>query len=335
MDLTAAAKLIRNHLSVQQTEEGIVPLRFTERQLGVYARQDNYRVRSLCPAGIRIDVVTDSDYVRFHYEIKDACRKWAYFNVFVDEIWVTDIGEEGLETRKAQFHFDIPSQPADSAGNGRRPARRVTIDLPHSAEIVLHSFELSDGASVAPAPEPERRLLAFGDSITQGMDARHPASTYPALIARQLGMGLLNQGVGGYVFEADSLDPALAAMYKPDLITIAYGTNDWGRYETLQQFRLKCADYLAGVASLFEGVPIVVMTPLWRKDRTEPKKLGAFDLIGQTIAELAAAYPAMRVLDGARLIPHLPRLFGDGLHPTDEGFAHIAMNVIHQAELDK
>jgi hypothetical protein len=45
------------------------------------------------------------------------------------------------------------------------------------------------------------KIVTFGDSITQGMDALYGSSLYSFQIAEGLNLNMINQGVGGYFFE--------------------------------------------------------------------------------------------------------------------------------------
>src|SRR5690606_37350992 len=123
--------------------------------------------------------------------------------------FTASVGTDRSEETEAVFRYEL-----DGAA-----MRRVTIYLPHLAELTIQAIRYSDGAVVEPASAspPAGRLLCLGDSITQGMDAKYPSSTYPVLLSRFLGMHVLNHGVGGYLFDKSSLAPKLA--YEPDLIT--------------------------------------------------------------------------------------------------------------------
>lgn len=313
-------ELFRNALRIEATGEGAVAHRFTERQMELYAQQKNYQIRSGCPAGICLDFVSDTVSVELDYLTGEAARKWLVFDLFVDGVLIASPAAPSLEEDTGKLYFKYPH--ANDAGR----KRRWTIYLPQIVNLTLRSMTLSEGAGVEAAKPYERNLLCIGDSITQGMDARKPSSTYPVLLSRALEMNLLNHGVGGYVFDADSLDEQLP--YKPDLITVAYGTNDWGRYDTMEAFREQCSLFFAKAERLYSGIPMYVLTPFWRADQTEPRKLGALEALSDTIRDVCAAYPNITVVDGQQLIPHLPSLFGDAyLHPNDEGFLHIALNL--------
>ena len=73
----------------------------------------------------------------------------------------------------------------------------------------------------------KNRLLAFGDSITQGVDVVHPSLAYAPTLARLMDADSRNKGIGGEVFfpalleEKEDLDP--------DFVTVAYGSNDWSK----------------------------------------------------------------------------------------------------------
>lgn len=318
--LSLLPSLFTGCLRAAETEDGITPLRFTERQLNVYAASEALSLRSRCLAGCRLELRTDSAYIRFDYTLKGRARKSVYFDIWVDGRWLADTGEDNPASPDGSFLYEI--------GGKEGEVKHICIDLPHNAELVFRSFELAPGAVCEPVGGADGGLLCLGDSITQGMDAKHPSSTYAAMLARSLDLPLLNQGVGGYVFNPDSLDENVS--FKPQIVTIAYGTNDWGRYATMAEFRDKCAAYLDAASRLYADARIYVLTPIWRSIRNDRKPLGTFDELAQTIKDIAVEYPGFHVIDGESLVPHGGRLFADGTHPTDEGFAHMALHLYKQ-----
>lgn len=309
---------LKNALSVRETGNGFLPLRFTEKQLAVYGREETRRIRSLSTAGICLDLLTDSPFLSFRYHSGSYTRNWLNFDVLVDGVWLESSGSCPIAS-EGTFHTTLPGGPIGQM-------RRVTIYLPQLAEVCLHSFEVADGARIEPAPACARRLLTLGGSITQGMDGRYPSCSYPVLLARQFDAELINQGVGGYIFQAESLDEELP--YRPDVVTVAYGSCDWGRYEHIEQFRAACAEYLNKLTACFAESRIYVITPIWRADYQAPRHCGNFAEIGQTITEACSAHSQVKVIDGMGLVPHQVRFFGDGyMHPSDEGHLHYALNL--------
>ena len=67
--------------------------------------------------------------------------------------------------------------------------------------------------------------MAYGDSITQGYTALSPSLTYVNLVGDALNADVYDLGIGGEVFEPLMIDEAYPV--KADLVTVAYGTNDW------------------------------------------------------------------------------------------------------------
>ena len=82
------------------------------------------------------------------------------------------------------------------------------------------------------------------------------------------------------------------------------------------------------LASCYPGVPVVLLTPIWRADEGEERPFGPFSLLGDLLREAAADREGVRVVDGMKLMPGDPDLFGDlRLHPNDRGFAEFAWNL--------
>lgn len=313
----------RNVLTMEQTKDGWVPRRFTDKQMKVYAQTESLALRSRCPAGVCLDVLTNASYIEWDYAIGRTARPWAYFDIYLDDVWAASLGCDDIGEDPGTRRYELPDQPGD------RKMQRLTLYLPHNAELVLQAVRFPEGAEVQEAPRHARRILCLGDSITQGMDARRPSSIYPVLISRALDAELLNQGVGGYVFAEELLDAELP--YRPDVITVAYGTNDWGRHESIASFERACGGFFAKLAEIYPSTPVYALTPLWRADQDKPRPLGAFADVSAAIWRVAGAYGNVTLIDGSALIPHRTELFGDAhLHPNEEGFLHMAMNMLQR-----
>lgn len=312
--------IFKNCLEVKRSEDGLFPLRFTQKQLAEYSKKSQYEIRSLCPAGICIDIITDTSFIEFDYTILDRARDWYYFDIYCDGVLVSSIGTDSVQQKKDHFYYELPKF---------HHLVRLTIYLPQLVQIKLLNLKVMPGAIVEPAPLHLRNLLCLGDSITQGMEAVHPSMTYPVLLSRFLNMNLLNQAVGGYIFDSASLEGGIP--FYPDLITVAYGTNDWCHGESLVEIQRKCSEYFTILKSLFPAIPIVVITPIWRSDWNEPKKTGTFPEIIATIRKICADFSEITVVDGLTLVPHLSEYFGDQyLHPNDTGFLYMALNLAKQ-----
>ncbi|MHA6484922.1 SGNH/GDSL hydrolase family protein [Paenibacillus sp. strain BS8-2] len=308
-----------NCLNIIETDEGWLPVRFSPHQLEMFAQHDIFRIRSLCTAGITLDFYTDASFVQFNYVVKEWIRDYLAFDIYIDGIYVDQVYMERLSKGEHTFRYEL------SQLNGSNRERRMTIYLPHNVQLTLHPFELPPEAMIRPAESFEKTLLCLGDSITQGMDAVNPSLSYPSLLAHQLNMRLINQGVGGHIFDESTMDPNVPL--KPDLITIAYGTNDWNRYQRLNELEQACEAYLLKLNDMFPGIPKFVITPIWRVDGGEARQTGTFEEVCTSISEIAGRIPDTIVINGLELVPHLPAMYADLVHPNNEGFAHMAMNL--------
>lgn len=311
----------RNRLEVRETPDGLVPVRFTDAQFKAYSRDPAKAVRSFCPSGVTLDLLTDAAWFELDFKVLGNARDYHYFDVCIDHVLFAAPGSLCAEAG-GSFRQELPF-----AGT----KRRLTVHLPHCTHLAITDFRLPPGALAEAAPTAGKKLLCLGDSITQGMDALHPSSTYPALLARFLDMECLNQGVGGHTFRADSLDPALP--YKPDLITVAYGTNDWRHNESPGDLKESCAEFFDKLVSIFPGTPVIAITPFWRADMGEKMASGTFMEMVETIEKVCGVYKTVRNVSGLGLMPHLPEFMYDKrLHPNETGFLHIALGLARELQ---
>ena len=192
---TGIEKLLRNYLEIEQTEEGLVIHRFTKRQRSVYDSQENWKIRARCPSGVSLEMFTNARFIRLLFSILGRTRDWSFFDLFINDIF--------LDSQSSHSdHGVLHTVEFEFAKKQEKDLQRVTIYLPHNIYLALQSVEIIDGEALPVTGSIHKKLLCLGDSITQGMDAYYPSNTYPVQLARFFEMDLLNQGVGGYIFNA-------------------------------------------------------------------------------------------------------------------------------------
>ncbi|MDD4495869.1 MAG: SGNH/GDSL hydrolase family protein [Eubacteriales bacterium] len=300
--------------------------RFTEAQLEVYGSAPHTKSRSLCTSGICLDFYSDTDYIRFEYKIFERARDWMYFDIYINDVFVKSIGSEPIGSDTGFFDYNKCSDECSIGCSDCDEMKRFTIFLPHLCNVGIRHLEVSDSARLKMAPVPDKGLLCLGDSITQGMEAKRPSSAFAVQLARFFNMNLINQGVGGYTFRKTSLDADF--KMSPHIITVAYGTNDWDLCNSINHFESNASDYIELLIKIFPESRILVLSPTWRGDMTESRPAGEFHKIADTLRNICSSYASLEFIDGLSLVPHLPKLFSDGLHPNDEGFMHYSMNLI-------
>ncbi|MHA6316807.1 arylesterase [Altererythrobacter sp. CAU 1778] len=176
-----------------------------------------------------------------------------------------------------------------------------------------------------PVMGPERRILAFGDSLFAGYnvdnDESYPAQLQNALRARGVNATLTNAGVSGDTTAAgrQRLGFVLDGQaQKPELVILELGGNDLLRQISPAETRANLAAMLDELRE--REIPVLLMG-LRAPPNNGVEYQNAFDAI---YADLAQEY-------GARLVPFFlepvydqPQLIqNDRVHPTAEGIGEL------------
>jgi hypothetical protein len=150
-------------------------------------------------------------------------------------------------------------------------------------------------------------------------------------VADEFNADMVNQVIGGDRFHPEHLDENM--NFTPDIVTVAYGTNDWSG-SLRDDFDRDMPRYFAKLAKMCALAKIFVITPLWRADGNRVTKVGTFEEAVNRIIVEASKYPNMIIIDGSKLTPRISAFYSDlRLHPNDIGFGIYAKNLI--AEMKK
>ena len=197
--------------------------------------------------------------------------------------------------------------------------KNVIIYLPADATVVVRNFKIN--ASYTPAKKGEK-VLWLGDSITQGFGPLRSSQTYVSVANRLLNYDIINQGIGGYVYDKKSL--LKMEGYSPDKIIVALGTNQYG-CETMKDVE----EYYEALIGLYGSkIPILCISPLWRGDNVEG--IPTPFRFCQKVKEIAGRYSNVKIVDGLKLVPHLGEYFLDNLHPNQLGTEVYARNLVEE-----
>ena len=211
-----------------------------------------------------------------------------------------------------QLSLDDPTR-APSPGMVMLPGlgekRRVRIWLPALRGCAVRQL-WGNGSFFEPV-ERHEQLLVIGDSVAQGFVTGDPALAWPSLLATFLGIDVVNQGLGGQVFQPSSL-VGLSAYVNPSCIVVALGENY--RYEPCRH-RPTARDvrnHLVEVARLWPDVPTYVCTPLWHDEELSPShRMSCWRRVPSMIEANAAVHDEMVLVDGLRVVDHDPSSFSD------------------------
>lgn len=287
--------------------------RFTAEQDAFYARRNkDFHRKSHATSGVILEFDTDSRHLGLSVEVSSgSSRRFTAHSIFSNGQRIGQLGTTiapELASECYEGSFDL--------GNG---TKRIKLLLPWAACSKLEALTLDDGASFTPV-EKEKTVILFGDSITQGYDAEIPENTYASQLVAALDANGINKAIGGEVF-----CPELASLpdnVTPDLITVAYGTNDWSRFCRLTE---DAAVFYRTLRTTYPNTPIVALAPIWRADWQTKEGHTDFRLVAERLSKIAEEVENVRFIDCFGFIPEDTALFSDAyLHPNDEGFRHYA-----------
>lgn len=308
--------IVHNTLFTSVTPDAEVQFyRFSATQQAAYAaRKSSFGEKCYASASVMLDFVTDSQALSLaaKFEVGSSNKIWA-IDLMIDGVLCQHTSGEGWGD--FEFSFALPEG-----------VKRVTVVFPWSVRTTLKNIEISDDAFILPL-EKQLRILSIGDSITQGYFADHPCATYVTRTALELNAEVLNQGIGGYQFFEESLDGELC--WQPDIITLAYGTNDYSHNDSFDIFKKQVETYVAKLVKLYPDTPILGITPIYRDEakliEKAAKKGYTFFEAVDYIKSVYAKYDQITVLDGLSFFPHPAEFFKpDWLHPNDLGFSYYA-----------
>ncbi len=269
-----------------------------------YSLREALGIRSEASTGIRLDFVTDGEEVTFTLMGKT-------FDLLIDGL---------LADRFAGSH-----EPEDFSVTLDGDLHRITLIFPsHDGYIgKLCGMEVPDGATVTPH-KYDKKFLFLGDSITQGWNSGIDSLSYAWRTSLHFNADCIIHGVGGGIFHLPVFESPVD--FDPDLVFIAFGTNDFGYYKTLEDLQKATAEYLDLAVAAYGSEKIRGITPIWRYD-TWVKPMGTFD---ECIDVIRTEYEkrGIVVIDGLSLVPHNRDFFADALHPNALGFSMYAENLI-------
>ncbi len=311
--------------------------RFTPEQEQLYSNPTLKRplivghLKVLTSAGVKLRFLTNSNTLTFTAKFMNGTYREIYsIDVFVNgEFFNTICSHEGIPESYGKGIEDKEVTKSYTFDSGEK---EIAIYLPFSTITLLKDFCLDDNSTITPI-KPNKKFLAFGDSITHGYDCLHSHKSYVNLVATALDYEVYNKAIGGEIFF-----PELALCndsFTPDLITVAYGTNDWAINDTKPNDLISLSSqFIGNLRRVYKSSKIVVIAPIWRKDLEEEKPCGKFRDVAKMLEEQTKKFDNVYFVDGFNFVPHDPIYYGDKrVHPNNEGFEHYAKNLL--IELNK
>ena len=294
--------------SFEERDDGYLQaFQYTKEQMEYFKGAfDFWYDRCMATTAKTIEMKTDAQKISFEYKIIWKGSEDS-FELMIDGLitkidYVKDVKEEG------KLEWQLP------AG-----MKNVVIYLPADATLIIRNFEID---SKAERPVKNEKVLWLGDSITQGFGPLRSAQTYVSVANRLLNYDIINQGIGGYVYDKKSL--LKMPGYTPDKIIVALGTNQYGS-ETMKEVE----EYYETLMSVYGNeIPVLCISPLWRGDKPEDSAI--FQRFCDNVKKIAGSYKNVKVIDGFKLVPHLSEYYLDNLHPNCLGTETYGRNLVEE-----
>ena len=297
-------------LDVWQEEDGFYFARCTPKQVEEWykIRQDLGR-NAESTAGVRLDFHTNSKLFSF------TPSKQGKYEIYIDDVltyyYVKDDFADGM---KKEISLDGAEH-------------RITLYLPAHSKGILEAVEIDDGATIT-VHKFDCKMLFIGDSITQGWDSTWDSLSYAQCASRFFNAESVNQGISGSMFREEPFDANIA--FEPDIVIVAYGTNDWNYFRDIEKAKEHCSKFLDAIVERYGGKKIFGISPIWRKDKVKNTAMGSFEACTSYVKENIISH-GMILIDGETLTPHHEDFYFDKfLHPNTIGFEIYALNLIMQ-----
>ncbi len=330
LNLSQIKDITTGAVRVEEVDNDIHFYRFTNQQEELYKnRSDDFYKKTFATSGVQMRFRTNSQTLFLRTEIAGgSSRNYFAFDVFVDGEKVDTLDNfSDIDIPRNYSTLKLPFGEFSKKFYLGMGEKEVCIYFPWSVKASLKEFILDDNSFIKPV-KPSKKMICFGDSITQGYDALYPSNKYITKFAAMLEAEEHNKAIGGEIFF-----PELAVTredFEPDYITVAYGTNDWNKC-TQAEFCQNCRAFFDNLTSNYPNVKVFAITPLWRKDHTGHREFGKFEEVDQIIKNIAKPYGNITVISGYYFINHDENLYGDlRLHPSDEGFEQYFKNLVKQ-----
>lgn len=303
--------------------------RFTTEQAELY-KNKNYDLYKKVPAtaGVKMCFTTDGESLEIEYGASIASsRTFFSLDVCVNGEYIgssDNFSNRALmqEYPKQQFSLGEFKKSFDL----KQGAKEVSLYFPWSVVFYVKGIRLRGATYVKPVKRI-KKLMAYGDSITQGYDALRPYKRYVARIADALNAEEINKAIGGEVFPPELAD--LKDDFIPDYISVAYGTNDWSKTR-FDDFRYRAEKFFYNINKNYPTSKIFAISPIWRINYAAKKQGWDFYDVEKTLCGIAERYNNIEVINAFDFVPHEKVFFSDDdvLHPNDAGFERYAESLI-------
>jgi len=174
----------------------------------------------------------------------------------------------------------------------------------------------------------EARVAFYGDSYTLGIGASSITRRWSTIVCAERGWREFNPSVNGLGFVRNRRNfgdgdlPSQIIASNPDIVFVTMGLNDnFGFATDADRIRVQISTDLEYLRLALPIARFIVVEPFWYTD-DRPDSLS---IITGWVKAAAEFVDADYIVGASHWLEHHPEWMAeDGLHPNDDGYAHMA-----------
>lgn len=280
-------------------------------------------------AGISISFQTNSKRIK---------AKWVLAK-YIDLWNMTPVAVNGLDMygwKNNHWQYVASAKPSSDTNsaviirNLDGSMHTFRIYLPLYSELKTIEIGVDDGSIIQKAGNefvPQKKVVIYGSSITQGASASRPGMAYPSIISRDLNVETFNLGFSGTgkmeIEIADILGKMDADVYILDCVP----------NPSPKQLRERAVPFIKRLRQLKPGIPVILVESIFREDGHWDTAKGNY--VANQNKEFRQAYEQLIAekienlyyISNRELIGNDHEATVDGTHFTDLGFARFAKHI--------
>lgn len=292
------------------------------------------------PSGVRIILRTSAQNITLetcHSRLiyLDSGRPSGRIDVLIDEKLQLSEHTTGGTSTEVNFMSGETTQKTEgthlcSVTDLAPTEKRVEFWLPYNEEVEIIAIHAD--APIAPVA-PGTRWINYGSSISQGSNAASPSRIWPALVAQEKQLDLLNLGFGGSAM----LDPFMARLIRDqqaDVISLEVGINivnsDAMRLRT---FNAALHGFLDTIREGHPTTAIYVISPFFCEIHEQNPGPGAFDTSSFGSGQIRFIAPEKDTSNGRLTLEVVRTAVQDILDNRADENLHLINGAINGAEI--
>lgn len=308
--------------AVRVTEEcdGLHFYKCTERQMDIWKKESVFLYNGSCATtGIRLDFHTNSKNLTFSLSQGNQAE------LFLDGQFRYQWNVEEYRNKQEPIHVCL-----NDSLQKCKDDLRVTLFFPSHSVGVLDWLELDDGSTVK-KHRFDCNMLFIGDSITQGYNSELDSFSWANRVSRFFNANSVIQGIGGAYYQKDSFE---RLSFEPDIIIVAYGTNDLSHH-SLDVAHEHMSAYLDSLVQNYKEKKVFVISPIWRYSHSDGRPMEeSFRVYRALIEAEVQKRKELILIPGLEIFPPVSMFYADTclLHPNMLAFGVYAENVIRMMQ---